>query len=221
MSSFDQRTEAEGLLSFVDSSPSPYHASATAARMLDEAGWKVGSDGIRVKNGQRFSVPLMYAADDSLRRDLAVEFSAQMKKLGLEFPLEPGTYDKMTPQLPNKACVLGGGSSPYDPDLLIYGELHSRTKDSTPYNNPGNYGGATMDALLEAARREMDPGKRNAAYRAVMAEYVKNPNFVYLAAVNHNYVSRPNAWKKGGFVLEPHVHGATWGPWWNLAAWAK
>lgn len=37
--SFDQRTEAEGLISFVDDSPSPFHACATAAVMLDEAGF--------------------------------------------------------------------------------------------------------------------------------------------------------------------------------------
>ncbi len=197
------------------------HDPAGAGALLDQAGWTVGPDGIRVKDGQRFSVPMMYAADDSLRRDLAVEFSGQMKKLGLEFKLEGGTWDKMTPQLGQKACLLGGGSAPYDPDLMIYGELHSRTKDSTPYNNPGNHGSPAMDALLDAARREMNDQKRGQAYRAVAQEYVKNPNFVYLAAVNHNYVSKPNGWNRDGVILEPHVHGATWGPWWNLAAWTK
>ena len=43
-----------------------------ATDMLDAAGWRVGSNGIREKDGARASFELLYNAQDTLRRDLAV-----------------------------------------------------------------------------------------------------------------------------------------------------
>lgn len=197
------------------------HDVAAAEKLLDEAGWVKGADGMRAKNGQKFSVTLMYAGSDSLRRDLAIDFAAQMKRIGLDFPTKAGTWDEITPALPTVAAVLGGGSSPWDIDLLVYGEYHTRTASSTDYNNPGNHGSARMDEALEAARHEVHPAKRNAAYREVQKRYLDDPSYVFLACPDHTYVERPNTWKKGELILEPHVHGSTWGPWWNLRSWTQ
>lgn len=197
------------------------HDVAAAERLLDEAGWKRGPDGMRAKDGVRFQVTLMYAASDLMRRDMAMEFAAQMKKLGLEFVPEGGTWDEITPRLGQDAAVLGGGASPYDPDLMLYTEYHTRYAGSTEYSNPGNYGSAKMDGLLDAARRETDPAKRNAIYRQVQRQYLEDPASVALATPDHNYVAKPNKWRKPGPLLEPHIHGTTWGPWWDLGGWRR
>lgn len=39
-----------------------------AARLLDEAGWTVGSDGIRVKDGQKLALDLLYNSDSVTER---------------------------------------------------------------------------------------------------------------------------------------------------------
>jgi peptide/nickel transport system substrate-binding protein len=72
-----------------------------ASRLLDEAGWKQGSDGIRARDGQRLSVRLVYnsaavsASDVTLAQ--AIQFS--VKKAGFELKLEPmdaGSYEART-----------------------------------------------------------------------------------------------------------------------------
>nr|WP_120492700.1 ABC transporter substrate-binding protein [Corynebacterium lactis] len=193
--------------------------AAAAEKLLDQAGWKKGPDGIRAKDGEKASVTLYYAGDDTLRRDMAIEFSAQMKKIGVDFHTVASTWDEITPRLGEAAALLGGGSSPYDPDLAAYNELHSRGEDTSEYSNPGNYGSPELDRALEQARVEQDPAKRAELYRKVQELHADNPVGVFLANINHVYLQHPNKWDKGSLILEPHIHGATWGPWWDLRSW--
>ena len=49
-----------------------------AAELLEEAGWKAGSDGIREKNGVKAGFTLMYPASDSVRQALAADTAGTM-----------------------------------------------------------------------------------------------------------------------------------------------
>ena len=53
-----------------------------AKKLLDDAGWAPGADGIREKDGVRASMNLYYSAGDTVRQGIAEEFSNQMKELG-------------------------------------------------------------------------------------------------------------------------------------------
>ena len=46
-----------------------------------------------------------------------------------------------------------------------------------------------------------------------------DPSSIFLATVDHVYLAKENQWDKGPLILEPHIHGAIWGPWWNLRDW--
>ena len=72
---------------------SPYHNAsvvastydpATAARLLDEAGWVPGSDGIRERGGQRFSFTMLNRAGTAERIAIAQVIQAQLKAVGVE-----------------------------------------------------------------------------------------------------------------------------------------
>jgi peptide/nickel transport system substrate-binding protein len=72
---------------------SPYHNAsvvastydpAAAARLLDEAGWVPGSDGVREKNGQRFSFTMLNRAGTAERIAIAQVIQAQLKAVGVE-----------------------------------------------------------------------------------------------------------------------------------------
>ena len=54
-----------------------------AAELLEEAGWKAGSDGIREKDGVRAGFTLMYPASDSVRQALAADTANQLKDVGI------------------------------------------------------------------------------------------------------------------------------------------
>ncbi|MER7016338.1 hypothetical protein ABT324_33345 [Saccharopolyspora sp. NPDC000359] len=117
-----------------------------------------------------------------------------------------------------EGIVLGGGN-PIDPDPQVYNSLHSSVIGSGTYNNPGQYRNAEVDAALDRARQELDPAKRAEFYRQAQRAYVADPGLVYLAFVDHSYVMRDGGWNGYQPPVEPHTHGTTWGPWWNIEDW--
>lgn len=193
------------------------HDVAAAAEALDSAGWTPGDDGIRVKDGQRARLPIMYNASDTVRQQVATAFASDMAKIGVEVALEGATWDAIEKALPGSGFVQGGGAYPMSWDALAYDELHRRPPDaSSPYNNPADFGTPEMDAALDAARRELDPQERARLYRTAQQDYMRAPTAVFLAFTHHVYVQRRDGGRNTKLVLEPHIHSSTWGPWWNL-----
>ncbi|WP_344134184.1 ABC transporter substrate-binding protein [Saccharopolyspora halophila] len=189
-----------------------------ARRILDEAGWRVGPGGIRQRDGVPARFTVMYFADDTLRRDLATGFASDARKIGIEVELAGVDRSAVAERLDTDGIVLGGGN-PIDPDPQIYSALHSSMIGTGTYNNPGKYRNPEVDTALDAARRELDPAKRAELYRKAQRAYVADPGLVYLAFIDHSYVLREDAYTGYRAPVEPHTHGTTWGPWWNVEDW--
>ncbi|BFN17995.1 ABC transporter substrate-binding protein [Corynebacterium ulcerans] len=204
-----------------DSSKTFGYDVAKAEKLLDEAGWKKNAAGMREKDGKPFHITLYYASSDTTRRDIAIEFASQMKKLGLDFETKAGTWDEIGPALGKAAAVLGGGSAPYDVTIMAYEYLHTRTPSTSKWANPGDYGSEELNKLLDEARSEVDTTKRNKLWQKAQAMYMDDPSALCLLNLEHVYASKRNEWKKPENLLEPHIHGATWGPWWRVAEWTK
>lgn len=208
--------------------PEPFgHDPQAAGRMLDQAGWVRGADGVRSKDGQRASFTLAYAATDTVRRDLAVAFGADLAKLGVEVLVEGSTWEKMEPRAPHTAILLAGGAEPYSPDSQLYPVLHSRDDTFGAFDNPTGWSSPALDEPLDQARQSLDPATRNSLYSKALQAYVNEPTQVMLTFVDHTYTfTDPGTSGVSGYtgpapIIEPHSHGVDWGPWWNLAAWTK
>ncbi|MBO3095531.1 ABC transporter substrate-binding protein [Cellulomonas dongxiuzhuiae] len=201
------------------------HDPAAAAALLDEAGWVLGPEGTRAKDGVPFAFTLMYFAEDTLRRDVAQAFASDMAALGVDVALEGVDRPYAVTAMDEKAFVLGGGDMPYDPDAQAYRQLHSDFAvfaQDDAYSNPSGYADPEVDALLEAARREGDPAARSALYRELQGRLVANPPLVTVFALEHTYVARGlDAWDGIDHVLEPHEHGVAWGPWFDVQRWTR
>ena len=197
---------------------------ARAGQILTDAGWVEGADGIRVKDGRRAQIALMYNSVDTVRRDLAQAFASDALAVGVEVNLEALSWDRIDPRINTDPTLLGGGDEPFDPDTQAYGALSSvfvQPDVGSIYDNPSDYRNATVDAALEAGRRSLDQAERDAAYREVQDAYIDDPGYVYLVFLDHTYVSKDSGWNMSGPVLEPHAHGVTWGPWWSLQSWTR
>lgn len=192
------------------------HDPARAAQVLDDSGWVPGPDGVRARDGRPATFTLMYAAADSVRRDLAQAFASDARAVGVDVRLEGLGWEAIEPRMGADALVLGGGS-PFDPDLTSYPLLHSSFAGDG-FNNPGSYADAGVDTALDAARRTVDPAARRRAYLDFQRAYVADPGMVFLAFLGHTYVlrERPADYQE---IVEPHNHGVTWGPWWNVEDW--
>ncbi|RPK54736.1 Oligopeptide-binding protein AppA precursor [Streptomyces sp. ADI96-02] len=192
------------------------HDLTAAKRILDEAGWKPGKDGVRVKDGVRAAFPLWYLTGDKLRQEHALAYASDAKKAGIDITTEGGTWEVIEPRMKNDA-VLAGGGSPADPDFDQYNLLKSSLAGDG-FNNMAWYDNKAVDAAVEAGRRSGDKAERKKAYDTVQRELVKNPGYTFLTHIDHLYVVD----KRFGALstqVEPHDHGLASGPWWNVEKW--
>jgi peptide/nickel transport system substrate-binding protein len=141
----------------------PYDPKKAAA-LLDEAGWKPGPDGIRVKDGVRLASN--YDVGAPLEPDTAVDIQAQLKKLGFDIKIEIITFAKRDDLVMNNQ----NGIQPLrwiagDPSLLEV-MFHSRNVPAPGYNkfNYGRLRNPELDALLEQAAGDGDAKQRDGLY---------------------------------------------------------
>ncbi|OXS34829.1 ABC transporter substrate-binding protein [Streptomyces sp. XY006] len=187
-----------------------------AKRILDEAGWKPGGDGIRVKDGQRASFTLLYPSGDKVRQDHALAYASDAKKAGIDVRVESATWEVIEPRMKDTAVLAGFGSIG-DPDFGLYTLLHSSLAGDG-FNNMARYDNPAVDRALDDARRSQDPDERRSAYEKVQRALVQDPGYTFLTHIDHTYVLA-DRWDGLNTQLEPHEHGFASGPWWNIEDW--
>ena len=133
-----------------------------AMALLDQAGWKPGPDGVRVKDGQRLSG--FYGAPPPLEPDTAVELQAVARRVGFDLKVETITFAR------NQALVFDNAFDMLpvrwiqaDPTCL------ENLFASASIPSPGRYRynwmqlkDAKLDALLARAGQSTHPEKRTA-----------------------------------------------------------
>ncbi|MFQ1945887.1 ABC transporter substrate-binding protein [Aeromonas veronii] len=121
--------------------------AAHANALLDEAGWKMGSDGIRHKGDLRAAVTLWYTSGDSTRRDLAEAVRAMLKPIGLEVSLKSGSWEQVEREMHANPVLMGWGS--LDP-MELYHHYQSGS-GGVEFYNPGYYSNPVVDGHLKQA----------------------------------------------------------------------
>lgn len=120
---------------------------AHANALLDEAGWKMGSDGIRHKGDLRAAFTLWYTSGDSTRRDLAEAVRAMLKPIGLEVSLKSGSWEQVEREMHANPVLMGWGS--LDP-MELYHHYQSGS-GGVEFYNPGYYSNPVVDGHLKQA----------------------------------------------------------------------
>ena len=121
--------------------------AAHANALLDEAGWKMGSDGIRHKGSLRAAFTLWYTSGDSTRRDLAEAVRAMLKPIGLEVSLKSGSWEQVEREMHANPVLMGWGS--LDP-MELYHHYQS-SSGGVEFYNPGYYSNPVVDGHLKQA----------------------------------------------------------------------
>ena len=121
--------------------------AAHANALLDEAGWKMGSDGVRHKGDLRAAFTLWYTSGDSTRRDLAEAVRAMLKPIGLEVSLKSGSWEQVEREMHANPVLMGWGS--LDP-MELYHHYQSGS-GGVEFYNPGYYSNPVVDNHLKQA----------------------------------------------------------------------
>lgn len=147
--------------------PVPY-SPKTAVKLLDEAGWsKLGTDGVRTKDGERLSLVLAYWTAGLEKYH--VTFSEAAKRVGVELKLERRTPEKHWGGLMARdfdiAAIAWGGMAFPNPRT----SYHSTLADEPGTNNITGIKDREVDRLIEAYEAELDAEKRAALLRKLDA----------------------------------------------------
>jgi peptide/nickel transport system substrate-binding protein len=152
--------------------PIPYDPEM-AQKLLDEAGWVVGEDGIREKDGQRLSFKHSMTSGVPLRENMQVFFQQNLADIGVEMIIDnypaatlygscadDGVFGR------SKFDMIGFTNFPPGTDLSAEWSdfyLTSSVKDcetNPAGTNSWGYSNPDVDAALECAVTELDTDKR-------------------------------------------------------------
>ena len=166
-----------------------------AVALLEQAGWKMGPDGIRVKDGQRLSA--FYGAPPPLEPDTAVEIQAVAKRVGMELKVETITFAKNQQLVfDNTVDMLPVRWIQADPMCLE--NLFSSANIPAPGKYRYNWmqlNDPKLDALFVEGRAVNDPAKRNAIYAE--AQKIIMDSALWLSVHNQVQTLAYRAEKKG------------------------
>jgi len=189
-----------------------------AGRRLDAAGWRRSDDGTREKNGRRMSFTAYYRSGDSVRKDVALAFSSDLAKIGVDAEVKGITFDVLETKPDSGANVFGYGT-PYDPDLELYTLFHSKfANDDDAFSNYPRNRTAAIDAALDAERSTLDQDEREQHFADLQRDLSNDASWMYLVRLRH-VVAASKRIEGIDPITEPHAHGFSRGTSWNLENW--
>lgn len=141
----------------------PSHDIATAKRLLDEAGFKPGANGIRMK--------LSWVASKGIGERIAQVVKEQLRQIGVDVDLrlvEFGTFTKIAIEARDfTITAMGGRQNPEPVDWHMFIQTGG-------YRNIYGYSNAEVDALLDKAIATTDLGQRAKSYFRVQEILVRD-----------------------------------------------
>ena len=151
-----------------------------ANRLLDEADWKRGPDGVRTKNGKRLKLVFQTSINAPRQKTQAIVKQA-CQKAGMDVELKsvtPSVYfssDAANPDTARKfyadiQMLTTGVGSPPDPEGLMRQFLSSEVaakENKWQRANATRWRSEAYDNLFHAAESELDPVKRAALFIAM------------------------------------------------------
>jgi peptide/nickel transport system substrate-binding protein len=164
--------------------PLPRFDPATARALLDAAGWRVGSDGIRIRNGQRFAFTIGVAAESSAGRRLEELVQRYWHDVGADVTVKNAPSSAFFDNTANG--VLQGGK--YDTAIFAWAAT-ADPDDSAIYSahNLAPHGqnalfwtDAAATAAMDDALSTIDMRRRVADYHVVQRRIAREVPFITL-----------------------------------------
>jgi len=179
-----------------------------AKKMLDEAGWKKNSQGIREKDGLEAAFTLLYPAGDEIRQSLSLTVAEELKDLGIHVETEGQSWNDLEQTMYSNPVMMGWGS--HDP-LEMYNIYSSKTRGEGFYNT-NYYSNPVVDEYMEKAMRSTTQEEANEYWQK--AQWDGETGFsskgdapwVWLINLKHLYLVDENL-EIGDQKIQPHGHG--------------
>lgn len=154
-----------------------------AAKLLDEAGWKKGSDGIRAKDGKKFQIHFLQSTGNTVADKFVAGAKENLKKIGIDFVAEPMEFKQVLAKTTShdfEMSFMGAGFSTADPD-------QSGSFKTNGVGNYQQYSNKTVDDLCEQELKELDKTKRKAIFQKLYKQLNEDMPIIPLYERNDMY----------------------------------
>lgn len=188
-----------------------------AAALLDQAGWTLGEDGVREKDGQKAELHLLYATGDSVRQALAADFAGQMEELGISCTTEGVGWDTAYDRALADPLLWGWGA--HTP-MELYNIYHTMEGTGTAQYSP--YSNETVDTYMDQALASPDLESSYELWQKAQWDGAAGVTqegdipWVWLVNIDHLY------WVRDGLQVaeqKVHPHGHGWSVVNNVDQW--
>ncbi|GMV05094.1 MAG: hypothetical protein AMXMBFR53_13740 [Gemmatimonadota bacterium] len=190
-----------------DAVPQPTYDPEAARRVLDAAGWRPGPDGIRVKDGRRFSFAMINRAGTADRLAVAQVIQAQLKAVGVEVTFETLESAAWTQRWRSGAweALVSAWFLPADPSITgLYA--------CDGPNNMTGFCDPALDEVMEASDRSLDFDERKPLLDRAQVEAAEQARSLPLY---YNVIPQMVSTEVGNF----RPSGTNFGSFWNLWEW--
>jgi peptide/nickel transport system substrate-binding protein len=201
--------------SLKDETPNP----ELAAKMLDEAGWKIGADGIREKDGVKLKFTCSTTAGNQARQNTQQLFQQSWKKLGVEMEIKNMPASVVWGEYTIKSqfdtlLVAWEPTVGMDPDYTA--RCHSKYipakvgsgSNYVQYENP------EIDQLCDLGVTQTNIDERKATYAKIQEILLRDVPFAPQGAVQQGFVHHK---AMTGFKMNQYVVDNTW----NVQDWGR
>lgn len=192
----------------------PYrHDVAAANALLDHAGWKLGTDGIRAKDGVRLELVMVLVSGGD-QPAYGVQIQQMLRPLGIRLLLKPypykGVYAYNGPIVKGTFdLALFHNTLPYDPDsssTLTCAAFAPKGENEARYCDP------QVDALEREGLATDDPSARARIYHAISRRVHDDVAYIPLFRPR-----RPSVFNDDLHGYDPAPVAASW---WNAYQWS-
>ena len=167
---------------------------AQAEALLGAAGWRPGPDGIRVRNGTRLSLLLVYGLGSQIVRTVTAQIQQMYRSIGVEVELKGFDYATLYAAA-QSGGILNGGKF----DIAMYAWIAGADPDDSSQwtcaaipplgNNIARYCAPEMEAAQRLALSTFDRSVRKRAYARIQALLLRDAPaaFIYYQSLRYAY----------------------------------
>ena len=154
-----------------------------AKKILDDAGWKEGSDGIREKDGIKLAVHYTGTTGSKTAQAILAVAPENWKQLGVDFSSDIVDFATLRNKMKGSdwdMCSLGWSLTPNPNDATIF-----KTGGA---QNDGKYSNAKVDELYDKIKFETDKDKLKDLYAQLYTEINEDLPYIFLNQSEDLYV---------------------------------
>jgi peptide/nickel transport system substrate-binding protein len=160
--------------------PQLSYDTTRARALLDSAGWLVGPDGIRAKNGRRLEFGVTTPVTSAARRQYSVLLQAAFKRVGAVARID---------EVDNAGFMASNTERNFDTIVELYSTDPSPSGFKQSWSTSGlgkdgsnyaSYSNPTVDALLDSATLTFDPARTRAYARRAFETMIEDAPGIWL-----------------------------------------